>query len=301
VLWSLDGKKLATSNWDGGVTVWDVAGDGSPEARQRQRESALARAPRWHVDRAEVGLAAGDLDVVAFHLRRLERMRLPGAVRWARGHLYARLCRWDEAAGDLVGRSDLADLGSSSEARDLDESLALRSYSLLCARVRDANRLAHCREFLWRKYGDRGGEIGTPPDLLAVTAIAPLGEYRDRAVKVARRMRKDPRKYSWHLHVCALTFLRAGHLDDAIACAHESIKCEANWALARPANSLLLALAHARRGEAAEAKKLVELGRAWFDEERRKGSGTGAPTSVSWQDWLHLCLLLEEAEKLVRR
>ena len=46
VTWSLDGRRLAASNWDGSVSIWDAAERSSPAAKRAHYQAAEERAGR---------------------------------------------------------------------------------------------------------------------------------------------------------------------------------------------------------------------------------------------------------------
>jgi WD40 repeat protein len=281
VVWSADGKKLAASNWEGSVSIWDVGRE------QGERRAAVVRSARWHLERATDAHGRGDFDAVAFHLDRLDRAAV-SSLCWERCDLRARMGRRREVACEVLGRMSF---------NETHAHLSYRRYALLCVQERDFNRYAACREAAWKEHVEHAEGPGAKADVLAVCAVGPLGPYQERAVRVAREVRAGPRKYSWELHACALVFYRAGLYDDAIATAHEANRAEGQWHIARPINALVLALAHRRRGDTAEADKWLAEARAWHDKEARTVAPGRVPAAASWQDWLHAEMLLAEAEK----
>jgi hypothetical protein len=75
ILFSPDGRRLAASNWDESMSIWDapLASDESAIARQQaeRRRNAVERAPFWHLQEAERCLEHADPSAAAFHLRQL--------------------------------------------------------------------------------------------------------------------------------------------------------------------------------------------------------------------------------------
>ena len=67
---SPDGARLAASNWDESISLWEAAGAG--EERQAARLAAAAeRAPLWHLQEAEQCVRVRNKQAAEFHLRRL--------------------------------------------------------------------------------------------------------------------------------------------------------------------------------------------------------------------------------------
>jgi WD40 repeat protein len=75
--WSPDGRRLAASNWDLTVSVWDAAGT-DPAARAARRRQAEGRAGEWH--RRELLAAEGQNDsfAAAFHRKCLKGLAQAG-------------------------------------------------------------------------------------------------------------------------------------------------------------------------------------------------------------------------------
>ena len=93
--WSPDGRRLAASNWDGSVAVWD-----GTDLKAKTDSGPLERVPQprvygWHLDQAEAALRAGQPLAAAFHLKRVRGSEPPDlASRRRRGRLLVRHGEW---------------------------------------------------------------------------------------------------------------------------------------------------------------------------------------------------------------
>src|SRR5262249_51621688 len=91
VAWSPDGARLAASNWDDSVSVWDSTDLSTPAGRSALRRAFQARAPAWHLEQADASMAEGDPSGLAFHRRLLEQAHdLDPDLSLRRGVLSAR-------------------------------------------------------------------------------------------------------------------------------------------------------------------------------------------------------------------
>jgi WD40 repeat protein/tRNA A-37 threonylcarbamoyl transferase component Bud32 len=70
VAWTADGARLACTNWDGSISVWE--GTQTMLAPSDRLLGVLARRFTWHLGEAEIAAKAGDFRAVAFHLERLQ-------------------------------------------------------------------------------------------------------------------------------------------------------------------------------------------------------------------------------------
>jgi WD40 repeat protein len=77
VAWSPDGRRLAASNWDRSVSVWDATERVSASAKVRRRREAEERAPSWHRRHLQECQDEGDPFGLAFHRQFLRGKRPP--------------------------------------------------------------------------------------------------------------------------------------------------------------------------------------------------------------------------------
>ncbi len=92
--WSPDGLRLASTNWDGSVSVWD--GSQPPTNPADRIEAARSRVFAWHLRESGRAIADGRPGVADFHLDRLQTLEPPDAA--SRQRLSAQLRQRDQMA-----------------------------------------------------------------------------------------------------------------------------------------------------------------------------------------------------------
>jgi WD40 repeat protein len=78
VVWSPSGWRLAASNWDNSVSVWDATERVSSTGKVRRRREAEQRATGWHRRLLQESQDAGDAFAVRFHRQFLPHDPPPG-------------------------------------------------------------------------------------------------------------------------------------------------------------------------------------------------------------------------------
>jgi eukaryotic-like serine/threonine-protein kinase len=87
VAFSLDGKRLAGTNWNESISMWDAgsradqASQSDAEEQRARQEAAEARAAFWHLEEAEDCLNHHNLYAARFHFQRLGSATLPGPLQ----------------------------------------------------------------------------------------------------------------------------------------------------------------------------------------------------------------------------
>jgi hypothetical protein len=85
VAFSRDGKRLAGTNWNESISMWDTgsAGDEGALARHQlaRQIAADARAAFWHLQEAEDCWLHHNLAAARFHFQRLGDSPLPGPLQ----------------------------------------------------------------------------------------------------------------------------------------------------------------------------------------------------------------------------
>jgi tetratricopeptide (TPR) repeat protein len=101
-----------------------------------------------------------------------------------------------------------------------------------------------------------------------------------------------------YLHALGLAHYRAGQFDKAIEQLHKSIK--GNWG-GNAANWLVLAMAHQRLGQVAEARNWFDKAARWMDHTGPEAAGGSANAlrSLHPHDALACLVLRREAETLL--
>jgi eukaryotic-like serine/threonine-protein kinase len=97
VRFSPDGKRLAATNWDETISVWDaeLPPDEAALARHQaaRRRAAEARAPLWHLQEAEDCLEHNNPTAARFHLQSLTDAPLPAPLQARKDGLLQQLNR----------------------------------------------------------------------------------------------------------------------------------------------------------------------------------------------------------------
>jgi hypothetical protein len=83
---SPDGHRLAATNWDRTISVWEAEGQTADRARDLRR-AADARAPAWHLGEAEACLEKNNAAGVEFHARYLRDAAVPQPLLSRRNQL----------------------------------------------------------------------------------------------------------------------------------------------------------------------------------------------------------------------
>lgn len=78
IAFSPDGQKLAATNWNYTISVWDATA-WAEKTRADQRRAEEERAFDWHLGQAHASLSARDPYAFAFHRRRLQALQPPTA------------------------------------------------------------------------------------------------------------------------------------------------------------------------------------------------------------------------------
>jgi WD40 repeat protein/serine/threonine protein kinase len=95
VRFSPDGKRLAATNWDETISLWEAEElpDDKAVARWRRarQEAARARAPLWHLQEAADCLEHNNHPAALFHLRMVEQVSLEAPLQAWRERLLQRL------------------------------------------------------------------------------------------------------------------------------------------------------------------------------------------------------------------
>jgi WD40 repeat protein/tetratricopeptide (TPR) repeat protein len=243
-----------------------------------------ARPKDWslHLDRAEVyGKLGREADRQA-ELTRVFELGADEGVVIPRAEELGRAGRWNEAARLLAG---------CGRPGPLSQQLA-RAWAIACLQAKDdaGYREACAATLAWQ--GSEPTVVHQAVSPASVFALGPQGldDYRVPIAWFERRLSDVPAFRPEWRHYFGNGFggllLRAGRPDEAIARIQEGIAAAQDVQL--PTNWAYLALAHARKGELAEARQMLERLR-----ERHPDS------SLSFWDLQEIALLQSEAEALV--
>ncbi len=241
IAWSPDGSRLASTNWDGSISVWN--GSEQPMSTDARRDAAESRVFGWHLAMAEQALSHGQKTAVAFHMARVREGEPPdfGSLK-RRASLYLRLGQYDLADRDYARwlASGEPDEGGAwlSFARLLLLRNDLQRYRSLCSRMLESLE----QEPYWglaRSTSAVVGLVQAPPSqadrllelmdralpaeslqIAADPAAMALAQYRaakwESAFATLERLRPHEHEAPlWYEPLRAMTQFRLGHASEA--------------------------------------------------------------------------------------
>ncbi len=86
ISFSADGRRLAGSNWDESISVWESEAP-SEERQAARRQAAQRRAPLWHLEEAEHCVLVKNQIGANFHLKHIGDSPLPAPLEERKKHL----------------------------------------------------------------------------------------------------------------------------------------------------------------------------------------------------------------------
>jgi tetratricopeptide (TPR) repeat protein len=286
VAWSPDGRRLASTNWDGGVSLWD----GAPRSASVAVAwgEAQARSFDWHL--AEAGRAVEDeeREALEFHLARLRAAEPPDPS--SRAHLAALLLRvgdWEAAA---------AEYRLWAEAGEPDEGPAWLGFARALTLARDADGYRKLCGLLPEACpATPAGPQGTTWQATLALALSPEGRVDPEVLLRYAAAIPPSRKQAARIDfTTALALYRAGRWEESLERALSAAASDPSHAAVRP----LLALVYHRLGRAEAARSWLLKAR----ESRPLLPPTGAATDttpVLPEDWPESRLLYDEATRLL--
>jgi len=292
--WSGDGQRLAASNWNGTISLWDTEDRGTSQFQMRQRQAAAIRAFDWHLDIAAQAFKDDARAVFAFHWPRVRDAEPPDAVlRRERGVLHALQGHWQDAAADFR----LA-LARQPAALDDDWSRTV----CLQALAGDAAGARQTGAAMIRQLA--GAPLHPDAQARLVRALALIDQagappVRKMLAGLEQQLADKAYGGPWlFAHALALAHVRAGQLDEGLRWCQRSLA-------AKPADCqqavshLILALANHRLNRTDEARQ-------WFDRADQWLQRTAAPNEHGRvllhdvPDGLALLILHREARAALR-
>ena len=182
VAWNHDGTKLAASNWDRTVSVWDSADTTSATGKAVLRSRASARIFEWHRELTEASARPEAAFAAAFHRDRALAVDMvtPFQVR-QRGDFLARLGRLKEARA-VYARLFANGIPNSPEV--CEEYAALLVATGDNAAYQELRRAA-----LWRWVGSSEREVLNP--LIRFGSVLPASPVDAALLLVAARRHRE--------------------------------------------------------------------------------------------------------------
>jgi WD40 repeat protein len=291
IAWSRDGTRLAASNWNRTVSVWEADDPTTPAGKAALARRAAGRAFDWHLGRAEWYAGPGTTFAADFHRRRAAALD-PGtpARRRHRGDFHARSGRWAEAAADFAATLAPA-IPAGAEGLDGCAALLLTT---------DPAAYRELRSRALRELGT-SDDVGTLSRLVRAGVLAPSSPDEAAALlAAARRWAQSNPRDTTAAQYLGLALVRAGEWDEAarvlgpVVEAKEGVTPVVGW--------LAVGLAHLRRGAAGEARPWLAKADAWLAAAARDlPPATGiAVAGWDWAGYLTARALRREADSLSR-
>jgi hypothetical protein len=291
VCWSPDGSKLAASNWDHSISVWEGTDRSTPQAKQQMLGDAQARQLRWHVQNGWRNWR--DATMTPQKVRQLDQLTgLDAPTQLHRGELFGWMGRWEQAAADhAAGLKGLTGFSST----------AWRKHALFRLWRKDGPGYRQLRETLLRRYADeRSAEVCA--EIVLACCADPSGAGRDRRITaLVQTIEAEQRPKAWSLHAAAVGHLRAGRWTEAISSAEWSLRRAVVWK--EPCDGVnwhVLAQAHQQLGNKEKAQQCWKKGHAWHTEKAAQSNRTGVAPGIYWANWLWAKLLHAETEKMMK-
>jgi WD40 repeat protein len=290
VAWSADGRRLAATNWDASVSLWDAADEAGPEAQSKLRATAEARVFGWHLVNLNASIGANNSFATLFHLRAVKAAKPPSATaRLVRAGLYARLGDWSAAAEDYA---------HALAENPLDDAPTLHQQALLRLQVGDkAGYRSACA--MLRQRCRPGAHLPSVGEALRALVLAPATPSEAKSLAaLTDALRRDWPDGPGLEFLEALACYRAGRFADAERYGKEAAKRKA---APEPMCWLLVALVCVKDGRPDAARDWLGKAEKSLRELRRQAFREGAvPQGWVWLDWLECDMLHREAVSVVR-
>jgi tetratricopeptide (TPR) repeat protein len=299
---SPDGHRVVTASPDGTARVWDLAPDERPKEDLLRLVQVLT-AHRLDATGTLVPLTNQEMRT-AWQLLKAKypqdfSVSAEEALAWHRHQADE-----SEAAGEWFAARKHLDL--LLEAEPANEALRPRldqacEYAGVLLLQGDHERYRQlCRRLL-----QRFGQSQNPEELYLLARILALAPQEvtepAQAVALAEKAVAVHPKEAWYRHTLAVAYYRAGRFAQSAEHAQKSMQDDPAWG-GHVVNWLLLAMAHQRQGQEAEARRWLDQAVPWI-EQAGKADPSGATSRLpvpSWTDHLEVLLLRREAEQLLK-
>ncbi|HZN64654.1 MAG TPA: protein kinase, partial [Tepidisphaeraceae bacterium] len=303
---------LGTSNYRVRREQTRTSNEKDRAERAQQLAEDRADEVRQGLERLKASNAALDRGRWFFEVRRWDdadaafsravRLRPDHAAAWRqRGEMYALLGLWD-----LAG----ADFSREFELRDPDATMPWYRHAVLRLHLGDTDGYRRARARMRERFQGTFEEHYVLELVRTVVLDSEPDKDIDPLVGLAARAAGSRPGMWFCFYVLGIAEYRAGHYEQAVRRLKESLSgspVESPRALSYP----VLAMAHHRRGETAEARKALDSAAATIESwtqlmyQEAVGSrwvlhrGAVAVWPVAWWDWLECRLYYREAKLLI--
>lgn len=280
--WSPDGQRVACSNQNNTVSVWDALPRDTADGKQAARQAAADRAFGWHLNQFHDCEAARDETGRAFHLKALLGWSPSNPAEWFdRGRLHIHLGDWSAA------RAELAKAVADPAFRSADAWFELACLDLLCG---DGEGYRRRCAAMWPLFAESENEA----ERTLLLRAAAIGETKGVAQAIAlgektlpQVKRRDARMFT--VFGLGLALHRAGRHEQAVERLREALAAIPDWA-GRGQIWLALALAYQKLNRGDEAQQALAEAEKVFPRE----AGTRGPARMGPSDELAGTLLWRE-------
>lgn len=291
--WSHDGTRLAASNWNRVVSLWDTAATDQLQTKKILSVHANNRAADWHLGRAEAA-AAGNAFAFAFHRSRLEALDLPiPALRHTRADFLVRCGRRDRA---------LADIARDFHGAAPTDLRGLFEYALLRVEAGDLAAYEKLRDELLAKHAATAKGLALT-NLVRAAGLTPLPDaLAARYLEAAQRhFQATPRQRAAQDY-WSLAHYRSGKWQEAAEHAQQLLD-SGEKDKASPLAWVMLALIQQQQGNKEAASPWLAKVDAWLDAQAKlmPPAVTLAADDFDWQSVLEIRLLRREVDALRKR
>lgn len=277
-----DGRGVANLTAEEWLERWRGFRRSQPDYGKRE----LSDPQSWHLREAAAHEAAGRWSTAVWHLGRLiEAKPDQGELRSRRGHAFAELERWPQAALDFAKAVELGE----------DDVRAWYRHALGCLATGDhAGYRRACANLISRP--DRPGFDTV--DRICILGPEAVEDYGALVRQLERQVEVAPKQCTF-LHRLGALHYRAGRFKEAVERLNQASAVCATKGSAE--DWLFLAMAHQRLGHAEEARRWLARAAQMIDA-RIPNAPTEAPRGSTQGKYLNVerDLLRREAEALLK-
>jgi WD40 repeat protein len=295
IAWSPDGRRLAATNWDHTISIWDANDWTAPTAKRTLRDAAEERAYLWHCRAALERPSAQSPFVFGFHRRYLAATQPRDALSWLeRCQFYAQLGHWEQAAADYAQ--------ALAAQPNLESWETGYRYALLRLKVGDRAGYRQTCDRLLKRWG-QGVEphnVFHVPRACVLTADA-LPDL-SQPLRQAKELAAHDASERWFHYVLGAAQYRTGQFEHAVQAMQHSIAVHPEHPC-QVLNWHYLAMAHHGLGQSEQARTWWAKARTWYDKAESDAvrKGMGYLPLPAWWDWLEAQELHAEAQALLKQ
>ncbi len=291
VAWSHDGTKLAVSNWDRSVSIWDSVDLTKAEEKIVLASQAASRALLWHLERIEAYRRPEMAFAVKFHRERLLALKSLTPLQYRkRGDFLARSGRWKEATADYANLFTDGLPENAEICREYASLLVKTGDHVAYQKIRSA-ALARCAT-------ERDIEALEP--LIHLSGLLPTSTTESKQLlEAARRFQAAKPQQGLSLTSLALALCHSGEWEEAKQTLLQALALKRGDRWVHTA-SVRLGMVLMRLGKPAEAEEWLKREDEWLANQDKLFPPTTsvAPIDCVWSLIVEVRQLRNEVEAL---